>query len=125
MIVSNGYDIAVALPDGLTINATSSVISGTYTVGGSYQPTVTASDDTVSSSQSFAWNVTSPLTFTSPGDQANNESDSVALTFQATETGNPTFTYGATGLPGGLTLNTTSGLVSGTVRAAMRRTVPM
>ncbi len=117
MIVSNGYDIAVALPDGLTINATSSVISGTYTVGGSYQPTVTASDDTVSSSQSFAWNVTSPLTFTSPGDQANNESDSVALTFQATETGNPTFTYGATGLPGGLTLNTTSGLVSGTVRA--------
>ncbi len=108
---------ATGLPTGLTINTSTGVISGTYTVGGSYQPTVTASDDTVSSSQSFAWNVTSPLTFTSPGDQANNESDSVALTFQATEAGNPTFTYGATGLPGGLTLNTTSGLVSGTASA--------
>lgn len=54
-----GY-AATGLPAGLSINASSGLISGTPTTAGSYTVTVTASDSTgPSGSASFTWTVTS------------------------------------------------------------------
>ncbi len=57
---------AVGLPDGLSINTTTGVITGTInrsasqTNGGVYNVVVTRSDGTLSATQSFSWTVTNP-----------------------------------------------------------------
>ncbi len=109
---------ATGLPNGLTINASTGAITGTLTYGGSWQPTVTASDGTYSNSQSFNWTVNSPITITDPGDQVNNPSDTVSLQVSATDTASGTLSYAATGLPTGLSINSSTGLISGTITAA-------
>ena len=48
-------------------------------------------------------------------DQVNRVGDAVSLQVQATDF--ETLTYGATGLPAGLTINTATGLISGTITA--------
>ncbi len=54
----------------------------------------------------------------SPGDQSATLNTATTLTLAATSPGGSTVTYGATGLPPGLSLNTASGLISGTPTAA-------
>ncbi len=49
---------ASGLPPGLTVNATSGVISGTVTTVGSYNVTATASDGSLSTARTFTWTVT-------------------------------------------------------------------
>jgi hypothetical protein len=64
---------ATGLPAGLTLNSTTGLISGTLTAAISTSPyvvTVTVSDGTASTSESFNWNVV-PLTLAAPGDQAS------------------------------------------------------
>ena len=51
---------------------------------------------------------------TDPGDQSNNEGDTVSLAMTATDTGGTISSWSATGLPTGLSINTSSGLISGT-----------
>ena len=53
---------------------------------------------------------------TNPGPQSVNQNSVVSLPINATATGG-TLAYSATGLPDGLTINTGSGLISGTVTA--------
>ena len=110
---------ATGLPPGLKINPSTGAITGTVAVGdaagGPYGTTVMAGDGTYSSSQTFAWNVTSPVTITNPGDQTNNEGTTISLSINATGSG--TLSYSALGLPGGLHINPTSGAITGTVGA--------
>ena len=110
---------ALGLPPGLSIDTASGAITGTVAVGaaqdGPYNVTVEAGDGTYSTSQTFTWNVSSPVAITVPADQTNNEGDTVALTITATDSTSGTITYGAIGLPGGLSINSSTGAITGTI----------
>ncbi len=104
------------LPAGLSLS--SGVISGTLTQGGFWQPTVTVSAGAFSDTESFAWSVANAITLSDPGDQFNNSGDTVSLQLQASDSAPGTLTYSASNLPAGLTLGSSSGLISGTITAA-------
>ncbi|XVJ70592.1 MAG: DUF1929 domain-containing protein [Rhizobacter sp.] len=55
---------ATGLPTGLSLNATTGLITGTPTANGSYNVVVAASDGINSSSASFVWTITSPNALT-------------------------------------------------------------
>ena len=108
---------ATGLPSGLSINTSSGQIGGTITgSANAYSVSVTARDgEGASASQSFTWNV-STLSVTNPGTQNGAVGDSVALPIQSG--GLPSgdsWTYAATGLPSGLSINTSSGQIGGTI----------
>ncbi len=112
---------ASGLPSGLSINASSGLISGTLTLGdgnngGTYTPTVTASDGTSSAREVLFWQVSSAISISRTSGQTNTEGDSVSLSISATDaTSGVTLTYSASGLPTGLSVNASSGLISGTL----------
>jgi hypothetical protein len=114
---------ATGLPAGLSINASSGLISGTPTTAGTSTVTVTAKDTTgASGSTSFSWTVNpaggNAVTVTNPGTQSWTVGTAVSLQIQATDsTSGQTLTYSATGLPAGLSISS-SGLISGTPTAA-------
>jgi hypothetical protein len=112
---------ATGLPPNVTLNAATGLISGTISgaAGGSpYNVQVMAGDGLGDSTcQGFTWYV-SDLSVSNPGTQNNAVNDNVTLPF--TYGGLPSgdsWTYGATGLPSGLSINSTSGTISGTVTA--------
>ena len=119
---------AVGLPGGLSINASSGLISGTpNTAVLNSSVTVTATDGTgASGSASFTWTVNNPtppgnsVTVTNPGSQTSSVGTAIApLVIKASDTQlNQTFTYAATGLPTGLSINNTTGVITGTPSAA-------
>src|SRR4029077_6719747 len=106
------------LPGGLSVNATTGVISGTlsYTSAGIHAVTVTASDGTLASSQTFAWTVTNvdrPPVLSAIADRTDAENAGITLTLVATDPDGDALTYSATGLPGGLRVNTATGVIGG------------
>jgi hypothetical protein len=107
------------LPTGLSINSTSGLITGTIANAAHnnspFTATVTANDGSSSASQTFTWTVNPVVTVTNPGNQTNKVGDNVNLQIQASDAKGGTLTYGATNLPGGLTINASTGLISGTV----------
>ena len=116
---------ATNLPPGLTINPTSGLISGTVGAGASaaspYSVVVTVSDGKAAPVEApFGWTITggnAPPVVVKPADQVNFEGDPVSLQVQASDPNSDTLTYSATGLPPGLSINPTSGLISGTIGA--------
>jgi serine protease len=111
---------ATGLPAGLSISS-AGVISGTPTTAVLNQSvTVTATDTTgAAGSANFTWTVNTPggntITVTNPGGQTSTTGSAVSLQIHAADSqSGQTLTYGATGLPAGLSINTASGLVSGT-----------
>ncbi len=113
---------AAALPAGLTIDSASGTISGTIAndaaTGTPYSVTITATDSTggVSGTQTFTWTVNLPVvTVTSPGDQTNTAGDYVNVAVSASSSDSATLTYSAAGLPDGLTIDSASGTISGTI----------
>ena len=115
---------ASGLPAGLSINS-SGVISGTLTTAGNYTVTVTVDDGEDSVSTSFSWSVTdpnTPPTINNPGAQAHETGDSVTLTIVANDADGDTLNYAASGLPAGLSINS-SGVISGTLTTAGNYTV--
>jgi hypothetical protein len=121
---ANGLSLtysATALPPGLSINGSTGlisdmVVSSTADLSNPYAFTLTASDGTHSASQSFNWSV-ARLGLDSPGNQVSREGSSVSLSVAATDNvGTPSYT--ATGLPAGLSINASTGLITGTVGPA-------
>ena len=114
---------ATGLPQGLAINPATGAISGTlsYTSAGTSSVTVTVSDGTLSASTSFTWSVTNvdraPV-LTPIGNITTVTGAAVAVQMTATDPDNDTITYGASGLPPGVSLNVTTGLISGTPTTA-------
>src|SRR5207248_5097562 len=113
--------VASGLPTGLSINGTSGLISGAVdyaaaeTQGGRYTVTVSVSDPTHTTTSSFSWTVIDtprPPSLTKPANQANAEGQAVSLQLSATDPDGLTLTYGGSGLPAGLSVNSTSGRVS-------------
>ncbi len=118
---------ATGLPPGLSINTTTGLISGTVGLGsyGSspYQTTVTATDGVNTSSQSLVWTVTPRVALVNPGPQSNATGDSVSIAVSATSPGG-TMSYSATGLPSGVSINSTTGLISGTLASTDASSTP-
>jgi VCBS repeat-containing protein len=106
---------AAGLPGSLAINPATGVISGTLGAGGAYQVTVSATDGTYSDSQTFTWTVLSPVSVTYPGSLSNREGEVVSLPIEADDTNQETLTYAAAGLPNGLSIDPSTGIISGTV----------
>src|SRR5262249_34943234 len=105
---------AVSLPSGMSLNASTGVISGTATGLGDSWVTVTAAEGTHTASACFAWAVVD-VGLSAPADQSGREGDSVSLALQGHTSGTGSLRYRALGLPDGLTLNESTGLITGTL----------
>ena len=120
---------ATGLPGGLSIDPATGLISGTIDAdasqggtGGVYSVTVTASDNeggTTTSQFDYTVSNVDPVTDTEIVDQTGNDADSVSLDVSGnfSDADNDTLTYSATGLPGGLSIDPATGLISGTIDA--------
>ena len=83
--------------------------------------TATVSDGAATTSKTFTWTVTNvnrPPTLTQPANQTSAKSSSASLQLASTDPDGTPLTYSVTNLPAGLTLNTTSGQIAGTLTYA-------
>ncbi|MEC4987478.1 MAG: putative Ig domain-containing protein, partial [Oscillatoria sp. PMC 1068.18] len=112
---------ASGLPEGLTINQNTGIISGIPTIVGKNTVTVTADDGNGGSVETtFKLNVNELVTNTPPSvttiSNQNTTSDT-DFTFDISDNfsdaDGDTLTYSASGLPEGLTLDVTTGVISG------------
>ena len=104
-----------SLPPGLSLNGTSGVLSGTPTTGGLYSFKIKATNSVTSvTTAAFPLNVLAPPVFTADSPPAT-DNVGIAYSYTFTATGDPTPTFSATpaNLPPGLTLNATTGVLSG------------
>ncbi len=110
-----------ALPTGLTLNSTTGVISGTPTAAGTASFTITAEDAataTVKQSYSIAIDATQ-VTLGSTTLPEATVGQSYSATLPASGGTSPyTFSVSIGSLPAGLTLDTTTGVISGTPTTA-------
>jgi hypothetical protein len=110
----------VGVPPGITLNPSTGLITGTPLAAGVFQVTASVSDGLLSMQQSFTWTVIGPNlapALVNPGNQTSNVGDGIALQLIGSDLNNDRLTYSATGLPPGLQLSSTTGLIAGTVNA--------
>ena len=127
---SLSYSIS-GLPAGVSLNASTGLIHGTLAndadvsdVDAPYEVTATATAGSLTASQTFAWDVGPRVAMGPITDQSNVGGDSVSLAIQAGDASSGTLTYSATGLPAGLSLNASTGLISGTITSAAVSSIP-
>jgi len=107
---------ASGLPAGLTVNTTSGLISGTPVSVGTSNVMLSATNSAGTGNAPLTLTVTlAPPAITSSGTASGTIG--TAFSYQITGTNSPA-SFGALGLPTGLTLDTTTGLISGTPTGA-------
>jgi PKD repeat protein len=107
---------AFGLPSGLSVNTSTGLISGTPALAGTSTATVSATNGGGTGSKTVTITVSPATPVVSSGAAATGQVG-VAFSYQITASNSPT-NYGASGLPGGLSVNTSTGLISGTPTAA-------
>jgi Putative Ig domain len=100
------------------LDGTFSVVANhTFTAYGQYSVQVTIADSVYSCSVNVTATATisNPITLTNPGTQSKTEGDGVTLSITAVDAGSATLTFMAPGLPPGLVIDPSSGVITGTV----------
>ena len=108
---------ATGLPAGLTVNTTTGVISGTPTTAGTTNVTIGAINGSGTGTATLALTIaaaSNPPVINST--LTSSVTVNTAYSYQITATNTPT-SFNATGLPAGLAVNTTTGVISGTPTA--------
>ncbi|MEM6801991.1 MAG: malectin domain-containing carbohydrate-binding protein, partial [Bacteroidota bacterium] len=124
------------LPPGVSIDPTNGLIGGTIQAGASanspYTVNITVDDSDADNSDvqstSFTWTInapsqSNPISLTPIPNQNNTEGDNIGLAVQASG-GDGTLTYSASGLPTGLSINSNTGLISGTIASGASNNSP-
>ena len=107
---------ATGLPSGLAVNTSSGLISGIAPAAGIFSVTLSASNSSGTGTTQLTLVVTGGApTITSPTTATANVAS--AFSYQIVATNSPT-SFGAIGLPSGISVNTSTGLLSGTPQAA-------
>lgn len=124
------YSISAgSLPSGLSLNTSTGLISGDVDTVESQTFTVQVSDGTDTDTEEITWVVSaanSAPVLAAIGDQTNDNGDAVSITVSATDAdGGDTLTYtvSAGTLPSGLSLNSSTGVISGTLDTVETQTL--
>jgi hypothetical protein len=104
---------ATGLPPGLSVNTATGVISGTATSTGTTYATIAASNAGGTGTTGLAITILPMPVPVINSATSITGTNGYPLAYQITATNIPT-SFGATGLPSGLSVNTTTGLISGT-----------
>jgi hypothetical protein len=108
---------AGTLPAGLTFNATYGEITGTPTAAGIFTVPISASNSAGTGSATLTVAVAPLPAPTLSGSAVVNATVNSAFSYSITGSNSPT-SYAASGLPAGVSLNTSTGSITGTVTAA-------
>jgi hypothetical protein len=114
---------ATGLPTGLSVNTGTGAISGTPTAAGTSTVTLSATNATGTGSATLTLTVAVGAPAITSATTASGTAGT-AFSYQITATNSPT-SYAATGLPTGLSVNTSTGAISGTPTAAGTSTVTL
>jgi hypothetical protein len=107
---------ASGLPPGVALSPTG-VMAGTLTTAGVYTVSATVTAGGQSASQTFTWTVSSvnaAPTLAAVANQTSRLGQYDTLQLIGSDANGDVLTYSATGLPAGLALNASTGLISGT-----------
>ena len=106
---------ADGLPSGVSIDAKTGLIAGTPTTLGTFPVKVTVTDTTgVSGSTTFSITVVSPVSFSGPSAQGGYAGQPALVQIDASDAvAGRQLTYAAAGLPNGLSIDSSNGVISG------------
>ncbi|TCS37975.1 uncharacterized protein with beta-barrel porin domain [Paucimonas lemoignei] len=108
---------ATGLPPGLSVNTTTGVISGTPTLNGAYNVTISATNASGTDSKTLVITISLSAPVVNSVLTTSGTAGVAHPGYQITATNYPT-SYNATDLPPGMSVNTATGLISGTPTAS-------